>query len=76
MPLGLNNSNCHGRRSCHGRALRLYLIYILLPDPLCVDGMDGENIPDEEIAAAAVTVAANMIEYWSTASGIAVVWSG
>ena len=40
-----------------------------------VDGMDGENITDEEIAAA-VAVGASVIEHWSTVSGIiAVVWS-
>ena len=33
--------------------------------------MDGENIPDEEIAAA-VAVGASVIEHWSTVSGIAV----
>ena len=40
-----------------------------------MDGMDGEHIPDEEIAAA-VAVGASVIEHWSTVSGIAVVWSG
>ena len=28
--------------------------------------MDGENIPDEEIAAAVVAVGASVIEHWST----------
>ena len=37
--------------------------------------MDGENIPDEGIAAAGA-VEASVIEHWSTVSGIAVVWSG
>ena len=38
--------------------------------------IDGENIPDEEIAAA-VAVGASVFEPWSTVvSGIAVVWSG
>ena len=37
--------------------------------------MDGENIPDEEIAAA-VAVGAGAIKHWPTVSGIAVVWSG
>ena len=45
------------------------------PDHLCVDGMDGENIPDEEISAA-VTFGASVIEHWPTVSGIAVIWSG
>ena len=36
--------------------------------------IDGENIPDEEIAAA-VAVGARVLELWSTVSGIAVVWS-
>ena len=49
-----------GRRSSRGRALRLYLTCII-PDHLCVDGMGGENIPDEEIAAA-VAMGANVIE--------------
>ena len=73
---GPNNSNCQARRSSRGRALRLYLTCII-PDPLliCVDGINGENIPDEEIAAA-VAVGASVIEHWSTVSGIAVVWSG
>ena len=35
--------------------------------------MDGENIPDEEIAAT-VSFGASVIEH--TVSGIAVVWSG
>ena len=34
--------------------------------------MDGENIRDEEIAAA-VAVGASVIEHWSTVSGVAVV---
>ena len=38
-------------------------------------GMDDENIPDDEIAAA-VAVEARVFELWSTVSGIAVVWSG
>ena len=33
--------------------------------------MDGENIPDEEIAAA-VVVEASVIEHWSTIFGLAV----
>ena len=37
--------------------------------------MDGESIPDEEIAAT-VAVGASVIEHRSTVSGIAVVWSG
>ena len=38
--------------------------------------MDGENITDEDIAAAAVAVGASVIEHWSTTvSGIAVLWS-
>ena len=38
--------------------------------------MDGENIPDEEIAAA-VAVGASVIEHRPTVVfGIAVVWSG
>ena len=37
--------------------------------------MNGENIPDEEMAAL-VTVGANAIEHWSTVTGIAAVWSG
>ena len=37
--------------------------------------MDGENIPDEEIAAA-VAVEASVFELLSPVSGIAVVWSG
>ena len=40
-----------------------------------MEGIDGENIPDEEIAAT-VAVGASVIEHWYTASGIAVVWSG
>ena len=40
-----------------------------------MDGMDGENIPDEEIAAA-VAVGASVIEHWFTVFGSAVVWSG
>ena len=40
-----------------------------------MDGMDDENIPDEEIAAA-VAVGASVVEHWSTVSGIAAVWSG
>ena len=74
---GPKNSNyCHhGRRSSiHGRAPRLYLT-CKLPRHLCMDGMGGKNIPDEEIAAA-VAVGASMIEHWSTVSDIAVVWSG
>ena len=35
--------------------------------------IDGENIPNEKIAAA-VAVGASVIEHWSTVSGIAVVW--
>ena len=46
-----------------------------LPDHLCVDGVDGENIPDEEISSA-VAVGGSVIEHWSTVSSIAVVWSG
>ena len=46
-----------------------------LSDHLCVDRMDDENIPHEEIAAA-VAVGASVIEHWSTVSGIDVVWSG
>ena len=66
----------HGRRSSsHGRAPRLYLT-CKLPGHLCVDEMDGKNIPDEEIAAAAGAVGASVIEHWSTVSDIAVVWSG
>ena len=30
---------------------------------LCVDGIDGENILDEEIAAAAVVVGASVVEH-------------
>ena len=52
----------------------LYLICILL-DRLCVDGIDGENILDEETATA-VAVGVSVIEHWSTVSGIAAVWSG
>ena len=37
--------------------------------------MDGENIPDEEIAPA-VAVGASVIEHLFTVSGIAVVWFG
>ena len=40
-----------------------------------MDGVDGENIPGEEIAAAAVAVEASVIEHWLTISGIALVWS-
>ena len=72
---GPNSSNyCrHGRRSSSslGRILRLYLT-CKLPGHLRVDGMDDENIPDEEIAAA-VAVKASGIEQWSTVSGISVV---
>ena len=65
----------HGHRSSsRGRALRLYLTCVR-PDHLCVDGVDGENIPDEDIAVA-VAVGASVIEHWSTVSGIAVFWSG
>ena len=39
-----------------------------------MDGIDGENILDEEIAAA-VAVGASVFELWSTVSGIDVVWS-
>ena len=39
-----------------------------------MDGIDGENMPDEEIAAA-VAVGASVIEHRPTVSGIAVVWS-
>ena len=68
-------SNCHGRRSSRGRALRLYLTCIL-PDHLCEDEMDSENIPDDEIAAAGA-VGTSVIEHWLTVvSGIAGVWSG
>ena len=42
------NSNCHGRHSSRGRALRFNLTCIL-SDHLCVDGMDGESIPDVNI---------------------------
>ena len=46
------------------------------PNHLCVDGIDGEDILDEEIAAA-VAIGASVFELcWSTVSGIAVVWSG
>ena len=66
---------CLGHRSSsRGQALQLYLT-CKLPGHLCMDGMDGENIPNEEIAAA-VAVGASVIEHWSTVSGIAVVWSG
>ena len=61
--------------SSHGRAPRLYHLTCKLPGHLCLDGMDGKNIPDEEIAAAGA-VGASMIEHWSTVSDIAVVWSG
>ena len=37
--------------------------------------MDGENLPDEEIAAA-VTVGASVLEHLSAVFGIAVIWSG
>ena len=37
-----------------------------LPDHPFVDGIYGENLPDEEIAAAAVAVGASVIEHWST----------
>ena len=47
----------------------------MLPDHLCVDGMDGENIPDEEIAAAGAA-GASVIEHRCIVSGIAVVCSG
>ena len=49
-------------------------LYYPLSYHLCVDGTDGENIPDEEIAAA-VAVGASVIELRSTVSDIAVVWS-
>ena len=72
-PRWTNNSNyCHGRRSSSpGRALRLYLT-CKLPDHLCVDGIDGKDIPDEEITPA-VALGASVFEQWSTVSGIAVV---
>ena len=40
-----------------------------------MDGMDDENISDEEIAAV-VAVEASVLEHWSTVSGIAAVWPG
>ena len=43
----------------------MYLTCIIPDHLLCVDGMNGEKIPDEEIAAA-VTVGASVIEHWST----------
>ena len=60
---GLNKGKyCHGSRSSsRGRALRLYLT-CKLPYHLCVDGVDDEKIPDEEIAAA-VAVGASVIEH-------------
>ena len=48
---------------------------VYYPNHLCADGMDGENISEEEIAGA-VAVGASVIEHWSTIFSIAVVWSG
>ena len=45
-------------------------LYILPDHLLCVNGIDGEKIPDEEISAA-VAVGASVIEHW-----FVVVWSG
>ena len=47
---------------------------VLLRFSSSVDRMDGENIPDGEIAAA-VRVGASVTKHWSTVSSIAVVWS-
>ena len=55
------------RSSSRGRALRLIVSDLYtLPDHPFVDGIYGENLPDEEIAAAAVAVGASVIEHWST----------
>ena len=53
-----------------------YICVTILPDHrLCADGMDSENLPGGEVAAAGA-VRARVIEHRFTVSGIAVVWSG
>ena len=69
------NCNCHGRRSSCGRALRLLYLTCILPDHLCVDGMDGENIPDEDIAAVGA-VGAIVIEHCRSTLYPASLWCG
>ena len=72
---GPNNINWNGHRSSRGRALRRLYLTCVLVDHLCLDGMDSENVPGEEIAAAEA-VGASVVEHWFTVvCGIAVVWS-